>query len=82
MKPSKDVILTAVAAGAAFVSAIFWLTASLLPVRDNLDVFVDDLQTVSKFSAFGAGFAFVFATCEVILLFRTAKSGRNRSRHH
>ena len=54
-----------------FAAGAFWLWASLIPVPDNLDTFIGDLQRISQINAYGAGCACVAALCGAYTFART-----------
>ena len=60
-------VLTTLAAGA------LWLWVSLIPVPDNLDTFIGDLQHISQINAYGAGFACAAAICGAYTFARTIR---------
>jgi hypothetical protein len=60
-------VMTTLAAGA------FWLWVSLIPVPDNLDTFIGDLQRISQINAYGAGCACVAALCGAYTFARTIR---------
>jgi hypothetical protein len=55
---------------AGVISAVYWLRAALVPVRDNVDVIVDDLQRIGELNAIGAGAACIAAVCGSFLFAR------------
>ncbi len=52
---------------AALVAAVFWFRSSMITVPDNMDTFIDELQRISRFSAYGATSAGIAAICGAIV---------------
>ena len=55
---------------ASLFAAVFWLWASLVPVPDNMDTFIDALQQIAQLNAYGAGSAVVAALSATVLFAR------------
>lgn len=64
-------LIGGVGAVAAIAAAGFWFWASVLPVPDNLDTFIPELQRISRISALGAAAAGVAAVCTSIVFWRS-----------
>jgi len=67
-----NTIVSGIGAAFAMAAAVLWLRASLLPVPDNIDTIVDELQRISRWNAWGAGAAVVAALCASVLFARNA----------
>jgi hypothetical protein len=66
-----DIFVGVLGALASFAAGVFWLWVSLIPVPDNLDTFIGDLQRISQFNAYGAGCACMAAICGAYTFIRT-----------
>ena len=66
----ENKVVSGTGALASLFSAGFWLWASVVPVPDNLDTFIDALQHIAQLNAFAAGSAVVAALCATILFAR------------
>ena len=66
-----DIIVGVIGVLTAFAAGAFWLWASLIPVPDNLDTFISDIQRISQINAYGAGCACVAAICGAYAFART-----------
>jgi hypothetical protein len=74
-----NVILPVSAAIASLVAAVYWLLASLVPVPDNIDTLVSELQRAARLNSYGALAASIAATLGAILAIRQIKrEGVNR----
>lgn len=65
-----DSIVAGLGAVAGVLAASLWLWASLVPVPDNIDTFIDALQRASRLNAYGAAAAAVAALCAGFLFAR------------
>ena len=65
-----DQVIKGIAAAFAIAAAGCWLYASLIPVPDNLDTIVAELQRISRWNAYAAGSAGLGAVCAVYLFLR------------
>jgi hypothetical protein len=66
-----DIIVGILGVLSTFMAGVFWLWVSLIPVPDNLDTFIGDLQRISQINAYGAGCACVAAICGAYTFART-----------
>jgi len=67
MNLSWWIVVSGIGATAAAFAAGFWLWASLIPVPDNIDTFIGELQRISRINAYGAMSACVAAISGVVL---------------
>ncbi len=67
---TANTVVSGLGAVASGISAAFWLAASLAPVPENMDTFIDALQRASGLNAYAAGAAFVAALCVTYLFVR------------
>ena len=58
-----NTVVAGVGAVAIVLAAGLWLWASLVPVPDNIDTFIEALQRASRLNAYGAGAVAVAALC-------------------
>ena len=58
-----DLIVGMLGVLALIATAGLWLYASLIPVPDNIDTIVGELQRVSRWNSYGAWAAVVAALC-------------------
>ncbi len=65
-----NTVVAGVGAVAIFLAAGLWLWASLVPVPDNIDTFIEALQRASRLNAYSAGAAAVAALCATFLFAR------------
>ena len=65
-----NTIVAGVGVVASVLAAGLWLWASLVPVPDNIDTFIDALQRASRLNAYGAAAAAVAALCAAFLFSR------------
>ena len=65
-----DTVIKGFAVLAAIAAAGCWLYASLIPVPDNIDTFIAELQRISRWNAYAAGTAAIGAMCAGYLFMR------------
>jgi hypothetical protein len=63
-----NTILSVASAIALLAASIFWLLASRVPVPDNIDTLVSELQCAAILNSYGALAACVGATLSAILV--------------
>jgi hypothetical protein len=63
IRASLDYAFGIIGAVSSIAAAGLWLRASLLPVRDNIDTFIAELQRISRWNAYAAWGAVVAALC-------------------
>jgi hypothetical protein len=68
-----DIIVGALGVLTAFAAAVFWLWVFLIPVPENLDTFIGDLQRISQINGYGAGCACAAALCGAYAFARTIR---------
>ena len=68
-----DTIVGVLGVMTTFAAGAFWLWVSLIPVPDDLDTFIGDLQRISQINAYGAGCACVAAICGAYTFARTIR---------
>ena len=66
-----DYAVAVVGVIASLTAAVLWFWGSLIPVPDNVDTFIAELQRIGRLNGWGAVAASIAAVCAAYALWRT-----------